>query len=255
LALVSLVACGGALRAPRWPTVTAVVIGMAGWAAWAWCMTGSLMPVTLSAKHAFFSEIEQPFSVRLRLFGEAASIWLFRAGPVTLFAFARRLPWMTAALVLWLTTFLPAHPSGLFHNYGRYLHLLVVPLVLGTIWVCKSRRHLAMPLLSASIVWMAMLVPAHRSSVIGARDHYGGEMPALTSWLERHAPAAPILVHDVGYICQVPLSYVDLVGLKSPGARHIHARLTASGGARSRPAEIAAVACETRPRTLVVLGN
>lgn len=218
-----------------------------------WLLTGSPVPQTGSAKVAFFAEqrLDAVSKLGVGLQAVAASL----LGPLLLGVLGfRRAPAGGVAalfLVLWLLIAMDKLPSGLFHNHGRYLALMVPVLLYGLCSLLPTMR-LRGPL---SVVLLACVLV---TAPVGLRLTWeAGQAGMFLAFEQDVAPNIPegasVLLHDAGYLSwlRADLRLTDAVGLKTASSAALHAELTAPTGDRG-PA-IARIAQQSGAGYLVVL--
>lgn len=201
-----------------------------------WALTGTLAPNTLSAKAYFFAEgcLPVPFKaafVTSALWAFVQDVGLFAVG-FGMAAASRLRGAVVTFVFLFILAYFAAFPGALFHNYYRYLYLLVPVAVLG--WAaCLGHAHRAVRLASAvigGVVAVSVSVSAN-SSIRFCLDEartFSEDNSQMAAWVARHVPKdAVVMVHDAGRISLVgeqPL--MDLVGLKSSYSTEVHRRTT-----------------------------
>lgn len=199
---------------------------------------GSVLPNTVMAKAYFFADGCMPWGVRLvhwsealRSFSMGFGLGWASVGLVGLLA--SRLRWVLVPFVaIFLLVYLDRLPSALFHNWHRYVYVLMPALVAG--WAA---------LLTLPIRWMrfpfvaALVVAVFASALLfwdgvlrlqGGVDFTRRELAGVSVWVASHVPEqSTILVHDAGYVALAGRQHlVDVVGLKSPPSMQVHAEYT-----------------------------
>ncbi len=194
---------------------------------------GGIFPDTAGAKEAFFADKGEAFVNRLQF--ALRAVWsndlvLVFAGLV--FAPLMRGGWV--ALVFLAVVTLSAAlklPGGLYHNHFRYLYpFLPIAIAAWAAFLARWKR--------ADLVFMFATVLSMFFFATKFWPIYAGHWKAMndkrhltTNWIaENLPPKAVIGIHDAGFMpwwlstqpAPSDFRFVDLVGLKSPGAISSH---------------------------------
>jgi hypothetical protein len=201
--------------------IRAVLMAAAGAAPWMLLylqLTGSILPNTGAAKVFFFADGSKPLGLRLQVAAQAFQLCLF--GPLWLGLVG--LPSSRAGraglcfLICWLGIAIVTLPSGLWHNWYRYLTSAVPVLMVG--WCNLLSRRPSLGRAAALILGGWTLI----TCIAGFRAYFDadrGAGPQMVAAVLRNVPAGEmIMIHDAGYIAWAApqLHLVDAVGLKSP---------------------------------------
>lgn len=223
---------------------------------WMWWSVGSPISQTASAKQWFFAEQGAPWKAKSAvMLGGFAQAGLLPLVGIACLAHRSRLwkpvcVYIFALVVAWFAFF----PSGVTHNFSRYLYDLLPALLCVTLDYLRTSR-LAVPWLIVLTGWLALSLPgAWRAYQSG--DHFtDGELTSLAQWLNTNLPArSKILVHDAGYLAYAtPFQLVDVVGLKTPQSMAFHRACTAPTNGRDRQSAVSAIATTSGVRYAVVL--
>ena len=199
---------------------------------------GSVLPNTVMAKAYFFAEGCLPWGVRLARWAEAlqqfsVGLGLGWACFGILGLLVSRVRWVLGPfVVVFLFVYLDRLPGALFHNWHRYLYVLMPVLVAG--WAAL----MVLPIRWARLPFVAMLVVAVAASGLlfwdgiqrlrGGVDFTRRELAGVSAWVATHVPErSTVLVHDAGHIALAGRQHlVDVVGLKSPPSVQTHAQYT-----------------------------
>ena len=194
--------------------------------------SGAVIPNTLSAKVYFFAEGCLPsksrsYGVQLALWSFLVRLGLFSVGFAMALASRQRLI-LFSFFALFIAAYFQRFPGALFHNYNRYLYLLLPIGVMG--WVtCLGHGNRVLRLGSR-----ALGVAVAGTLLLSAGDVFRRHVEEvnmvsednlqMAQWVAGHVPPeAVVMVHDAGRISTIgdhPL--VDLVGLKSPSSVAVH---------------------------------
>lgn len=216
-----------------------------------WCVAGALpvlafilwqgggvLPNTVMAKAYFFAEGCMPWGVRWVHWSAALHAFSMAFGlgwaSVGLFGLlASRLRWVLVPFVAgFLFAYLDRLPGALFHNWHRYVYVLMPALVAG--WAALLTlpiRLMRLPFVAALVVAVAASAALFWDGVLrlqGGVDFTRSELAGVSTWVATHVPdASTVLVHDAGHVALVGRQHlVDVVGLKSPSSVPVHAAYT-----------------------------
>jgi len=227
---------------------------------------GSVLPNTVMAKAYFFAEGCMPLGARLERWTSALhsfsmAFGLGWASVGLLGLLASRLRWVLVPFaVLFLFVYLDRLPGALFHNWHRYVYVLMPVLVAG--WaglLTLPVRRMRFPFVAAlvvAVVASALLFWDGALRLQSGVDFTRRELAGVATWVATHVPeSSTVLVHDAGFIALVGRQHlVDLVGLKSPSSIQVHAQYTWAQCSRQTPA-LAVIAQQAGVRYFVVLGG
>jgi hypothetical protein len=193
---------------------------------------GDLLPGTLLAKAYFFAEGCRPLAAKLWFAAQAITRFLDQLGLAGIGFLGLLVARQRGVLVAFLGGFLAAYvlylPGALFHNWSRYLYLLIPLLIAGWIGLLAASgpalRIMARVGLALAVLTSAWTVPVALSTYAEGIRITRVELAGVSRWLARNANGNdPVLIHDAGYLSLLgrqPL--VDLVGLKTPSSVAIH---------------------------------
>lgn len=241
-------------------SVRFVVLGAVAAAPWLgllWFQTGSIVPATLSAKTNWFAEGCWPVGRRLSVVGGGLGGWLWSmpiagVGVVMLLrSTTGRIAAASAVVVLGVWAW---SVPNVLHAYQR--HRYYAPFLPLLAWGLTCLPAWARPVTLAgaavaAIISTASIVRFEPDAIARAMDVRTRINLALSD-----AKATKVMLHDAGYMAfshAIPVG-IDMVGLKTPLAADLHARLTGPSCGSGRPEAIADLARQTRPGHLVVWG-
>lgn len=232
------------------------------WLAWMWSETGMPIPQTADAKRVYFAEAELPLSTKATTVARSVGRLLLHLGPLALALIglraerAGRLALLFCALLLAL--FLQQFPSGLGHNWNRYLYASLPLFLAGLAFLLRDaepgKRRWPRALAVASVIY-GIAVSPYTLSVYAKRIAIARvELAGLTAWMERNIPpGSRIAVHDAGYVAYATdYTLIDVVGLKTPESRVVHREITAPSAGRRRGEALARILAESRADYLIV---
>lgn len=206
--------------------------------AFIWWRGEGVLPNTVMAKAYFFAEGCMPWDLRLARWWAALRFFSMEFGlgwPCVglLGLLVSRLRWVLlpyVAIFLWV--YLDRLPGALFHNWHRYVYVLLPALMAG--WVALLTlpiRRMRFPFVSALVVAVLACALLFWTGVLrlqGGVDFTRRELAGVSQWVASHVPErATILVHDAGHVSLVGRQHlVDVVGLKTPSSARVHADYT-----------------------------
>jgi hypothetical protein len=269
---------------PELAAISLLLAVRAGWSEWqagegraknlglafAWMIAGAaplalfllangqpLLPNTVSAKAFFFAEGCRPLVAKIQLAIRILGDFIATTG-FALLGFApmafTRFRWIGLGFIAALLgAYIVQLPGALFHNYFRYLHVLMPLMIAGWIGAIASSdpriRRLAQAGLAVALVWSVVMFgncwTKYRDSIDTSRIQLRG----VSEWVAEHVPStATVLVHDAGYISHHGQQrLVDIVGLKTPSSIAAHRDYTwASCGPDARAIDQIALANNAR---------
>lgn len=239
-------------------TRTLAIVGAASAAPWLlllWAQTGAVVPATLAAKRDWYAEGCWPASRRLEILGQGLGGWLWSmpvlsAGLVGLPRTKTGRIVVCAAVAI-LLAWAWSVPNVL-HSYQRHRYLVpLAPLLLFglmglPLWLRPALVGLAAvaAVISAAAVWR--FEPAAVGTAMDVRTRVGQAL--------RQLEVSRVLLHDAGYLAYSDAmpEGVDMVGLKTPLASTLHARLTGPSCGANRRRALLELAEATRPTHLVI---
>ncbi|MGH6627706.1 MAG: hypothetical protein ACRECD_14405 [Burkholderiaceae bacterium] len=231
-------------------------LGAAPWLVWQWVDTGSIVPLTASAKRVFFAEEGLPWQRRLGMIAAAlAQSGLF---PLALaIPFLRRVPLGWGILTFAVSTIFVlfvVFPGGAAHNHSRYLFILSPPLLCGLIGLVRTER-LGVPLLVVAFGSMLLSGPLAWADYNADVRQTKTELAGVAQWARETLPAdARILVHDAGYFAYATsFRLIDVVGLKTPASIEFHRAHGPAGSVADRSPAINLIANHFCPHYAIVL--
>jgi hypothetical protein len=226
--------------------------------------TGHFFAQTTIAKMNWFAPSCRSYTVHFRLFFAASEDFLLSAGPLHLGIFGLAYGAVGRAalayLVIVLASYLWLFPTGLNHNDGRYVYVLVPALLYGVAaLVANARRDLqriGRGIEVAMILFTLALLPA-RVAEFRAHRARAAENDEAARFLRTSIPSgARVLLHDVGLASvATSLRLIDMVGLKSPDAAQVHARLTRPSCGSRRQEAIESIARVNHVTHLVTVAD
>ena len=168
-----------------------------------------VLPNTVSAKAYFFAEGCRPMVQRLLLTKQASGHFLQEIGLALLGFVALPLTRARWIGLLFIPSFLLAYmlrlPGALFHNFHRYLYILMPFAMVGWVAIVTIRDRLDRRIGRALLV-VAAGVALVRADVAWRTYAYyvqfsRTELAGVSDWLDGHLAAGDtVLVHDAGYI-------------------------------------------------------
>jgi len=230
-------------------------------ALWVRMDTGSWLPQTMAAKHAYFAEACSPFATRVHMILQGIWSWMLYCVPVSvgvvglsLRAFGRG---VLLAIAATFALYLILLPSGVFHNEGRYQYAITLPFVaLGCLWLWQ-RRGARVRVATVVLIAYGLVIAGLRyrnSEFDGIRQEY----LQIARWLEVELPhdGTPLLVQDAG----APAVFtshrlVEFVGLKTPSSIEIHRALTLQTCGAQRGVAIRQIAQQSGAQYLVITSD
>jgi hypothetical protein len=231
-------------------------LAAAPWTLWLWLHTGHILPLTSSAKEAFFAEQGYPLALKLRLvFG---AIVQSNLGVLFVFSiFVRRSSLAIPALfflAVVLAAFAIKFPLGLVHNFHRYIYPLLPIALLGLAVGARDSRPIRWGVGLLCLFYVAIGFGAW-PNVVGGRHFTTEQLDSVAQWSREHLPSdARVLVHDAGYFAwATPFSLVDVVGLKTPASIEDHRRWTQPSLGRDRFEAVHAIALRNHVTHAVIL--
>lgn len=224
--------------------------------------TDSPFPTTVEVKRAYFAQGCLPFSAKLNL--STRCLWGATSliGPLTIGILVLPFSSLGWALLVFAFTLVGAYvwrfPGAMCHYGFRYLFVFV-PLLLAAIAeaaTSKGIRKWAGIAIGASALVYGVISFGETMRFRQERIRYvKDDLEGVADWLRRNVPAgSTILVHDAGYVAGVPdLTFVDLVGLKSPASFEAHQEATWPTCGRARHIANDVIARLSQARYFVVL--
>ena len=253
---------------PRVPRLKAMIVwaalGAAPVMAFLLANGADLLPNTVAAKAYFFAEGCLPLVKKLRLTKQFGGLFLQDIGLALLGFVALPLTRARWIAFLFILGFLLAYalrlPGALFHNFHRYLYVLMPFAMAGWVAILTMRDRLDRRIGRALLLTALGLAILRANAAWGMYVHYvefsRTEIAGVTDWVVEHvATSDTVLVHDAGFISlrgRQPL--VDLVGLKSPASVAAHRRYTWTACGPD-PRAMDAIARQSGARYLVVLDD
>ncbi len=227
-----------------------------------WHATGSLLPVTIHAKRAFFAEDCLYPALRRVLVWTSLDELVHLLG---VFAAAAALLALTALgrtcilfVAIFLFAYYEAFPGSLAHSAHRYLYPLLPCLIYGAA-SCLQHRRAAVRVATTLLVVVAVFQSAIHaaspwSAYLNRIQKRDARIAAIAREAQRSIPRdARVLVHDAGYFSYATdLRLVDLVGLRTPASAAVHARLTGPSCGRLRAEAIHEIAVREQATHLIV---
>jgi hypothetical protein len=242
--------------------VALLVAAAAPLAAVSFVQTGMVIPATVAAKAAWFSEGCAPVGDRTSTVLRALRTQWNAMGPAALVSAFLPTSAVGLAALAFVASTLGAFwwflPGGLFHNDYRYMAVFTPVVLLGGVLACRfgsAMRALVLVVLTWGAVHAienADLAIRHLAEAVAFTRT---ELVPLASWVDASTPAdSVLLVHDVGFIGRAAhRRMVDVVGLKSPPSSEVHGRVTAPHCGRDRSKAISEIARGAGATHLVVL--
>jgi hypothetical protein len=225
------------------------------WVIWYWTTTGHWIPLTASAKQAFFAQ--QGYPLRFKMW--VVLITISGSGLGFLFValiFVRRSPLVVPVFVFigaTLAAFVATFPGGLTHNHFRYLYPLLPTALMGLALAAKGDKVVAWGVGTLCSLYVAIGIGTWPHVIAGR--HLTKELDNVAQWSREHLPPdARVLVHDAGYFAwATSLVLVDVVGLKTPSSIEDHRRWTMPSTGRNRHEAVHAIAYRSRVTHAVIL--
>lgn len=216
----------------------------------------TLGPPTASAKQVFFAYYALPLWLRLMVGAIVLGQFVMHTGPLVVLLLpaawwtTRGRVGMVVLSVFWVGFTLSGGP-GLNHNYFRYAHPFVIPLLVVAVTAWRGWWRKA--LLLGATAAIAFQVPERWRVYTEAQHVVVDAQGVAATWLREHTPAGTrVLVHDAGILSETTnAALIDLVGLKTPSSMRIHANLTGPSGGVKRGEALHAIACRGNPEYYV----
>jgi len=236
------------LRANRAAGLRSVALAASGaipWLMLLWWQTGHIVPTTLAAKRNWYAEGCLPLDRRAITVASGLGLWLFISAGVVigLWGLIRRpigrLALVSFAIVLVAWTWsVPSLLNG-YHRH-RYFAPFLVFLAAGICWIPDPWRSRACRLAAVLSVVTTSQVLLHEPGMIQNAVRQRSEVVAML----QAARADRVIVHDAGFAAWAGASptFIDMVGLKTPLAAALHARLTGPTCGAGRAAALDALA-------------
>lgn len=233
------------------------------WLLWMLVDTGSVLPLTISAKRYFFADDSQPLLSKLSFVLMCATKVTVQTGVLAVgligLGMVRAGRAALLAIIVILALYAVFFPIGASHNEYRYLYVLAATFPAGLAIAMgraapRERRWLHRALIACA-TW-AIVLSFHMLSVYAEGVAFTRqELAGMSKWVEDNVPAdARIAVHDAGYIAYAnDRAMTDIVGLKTPFAAKIHAALTSPSSGLNRVDAVSRILRESRSNYLVVL--
>lgn len=221
------------------------------WLLWLWLSTGALLPLTVSAKRAFFADDKDLLRSTLEIFRHLAASGTLLVVPLLIAA--RGVP-LRPALAFFVGAFTAAYahsfPSGLEHNYCRYTYTLFPAFIYLLAYANIPQKYLHIGALIALI-----LFPFYRWGHQYSTYTFAYELADVAEWARDNlSEDARVLIHDAGYIAYATdFHLTDMVGLKAPASIEQHRRWTAPSGGHDRHEAIARIAADSKPTHAIIL--
>jgi hypothetical protein len=238
-------------------------LGLAPWIVWYYMSTGDPIPLTISAKTAFFSEACAPAAEKSRYVLNAAANFIGEIGiAVALVAglLSRRRSWAIAAfIVIFLAAYYLRFPGALGHYWYRYWYPLIPAIFFGAMEMMSARRRYirlsAYALITISLLFSLAKLPDNMAQTFRDREATTRDHGSLASWINQNLSGDDrLLVHDVGHISwNTDLPLVDLVGLKTPESIQFHKEITYPSCGKQRALAISKIGIKFSATHLVVL--
>ena len=229
--------------------------GALPWLLLVWWQTGQLLPTTLAAKRDWYAEGCWPLARRAGTVASAVGLWLFISGGVAvgIWGLLRRsigrlaLTSFAVVLAAWSWS-VPSLLAG-YHRH-RYFAPFLAFLVAGICWIPEPWRARACRLAAALAIVTSAQVLLHEPRMIADAARQRGEVVEML----RTAHADRVIVHDAGYAAwsDGARTFIDMVGLKTPLAAALHARLTGPSCGVERGAALDSLARLESARFLLI---
>ena len=230
-----------------------------------WQATGSLLPITIHAKRAFFAEECLYPAIRRVFVWTSLEEFVHLLGVFVAAAALLGLTSLGRTCLLFVTIFLFAYydafPGALGHSAHRYLYPLLPCLIYGAA-SCLQHQRTGLRVAATLLVVVAAIQSAlHAASpwheyLNRIRDRHA-RIAAIAREAQQLIPHdARVLVHDAGYFAYATdLRLIDLVGLRTPASATVHARLTGPSCGRARSDAIHEITVREHVTHLVVSPN
>ncbi|PVE24465.1 hypothetical protein DC522_10255 [Microvirga sp. KLBC 81] len=229
----------------------------APWLLWSWIATGSVTPLTASAKRAFFAEELYPFWFKLKIaliFTVQSGVGAFLLAALFVRRMSIGVP-VLLSLVVILLMFAVTFPGGLFHNFYRYCYPLLPIGLLG--WGIATRDSRGMRWAFGALAAIYVVIGFNTWPHVAGGRRFTAELDEAARWSREHLPAgARILIHDAGYFAwATPFALFDIVGLKTPSSIADHRRWTLPSRAQERHVAVHEIARRSRVSHAVILND
>lgn len=239
-------------------SIVVALLAALPWLLWARWDTGQFVPATMSAKTFYFAEAGQPAFIKILGLFAAANYMMIVVGFLGFLVIPRK-P-VGFALLAFYVAFMLAYymklPGGLYHNYHRYLQLLL-PVSISMLVLSIEARALARNLLLIAGCWLLVTMPRAVSSHVASIEHTRTELAGLAAWSKANLPAGSrLLIHDAGYLAfATDFELVDMVGLKTPASIAYHEKFTGPSNGERRGDAIHEIALKFSPTHAVILND
>jgi hypothetical protein len=224
-----------------------------------WVLTGAPLPNTLSAKKEFFAFYGRPLWLNAMVLAVILGRWSVHFGPIVLALVAARRHRTDSvavyAFLVYLAVMAVMGPNVLEHNYFRYLHPFVVPLLVAGL--CTLVGWPRQFFIASSLAWIIWTSPSRWASYESWKAVSTGTQSEVAAWFSNNSSStARVLVHDAGYLSETTtVELYDLVGLKSPSSTNAHAEFTGPTAGRLRAEALHRIACRSDPHFYVALNG
>jgi hypothetical protein len=238
------------------------LLGFAPFAVFSIWQVGSVFPLTIDAKRAFFSEDSADYAYKLSVVLDGIKIFFSQIGFLSLGLLFLPFTSLGRICLGFMTVFYVVYflqlPGALHHYFFRYQYILLPLLLIGAVTVLSSEKKF-IRILSVGIGLFALSFSAYsfKSNLLyytNSNSFTKNELEPLAIWTKANIPAdQTILIHDAGYIAHFTnFRLVDFVGLKTPTAITFHKQLTNPSSGQKRIDAIEIIAKQAKAHYLIM---
>lgn len=238
------------------------LLGFTPFAVFSIWQVGSVFPLTIDAKRAFFSEDSADYAYKLSVVMGGIKIFFSQIGFLSLGLLVLPFTSLGRICLGFMTVFYVVYflqlPGALHHYFFRYQYILLPLLLIGAVTALSSEKKF-IRILSVSIGLFALSfsVYSFKSNLlyyINSNSFTQNELEPLAIWAKTNIPSdQTILIHDAGYMAYFTnFRLVDFVGLKTPSAIALHKQLTNPSSGQKRIDAIEIIAKQADAHYLIM---
>jgi hypothetical protein len=238
------------------------LLGFAPFAVFSIWQVGSIFPLTIDAKRAFFSEDSGDFFYKLDVVLNGIKLFFKQIGFLSLGLLI--LPFTSLGriclgfmAVFYVVYFLQL-PGALHHYFFRYQYIFLPILLIGAVTVLSSeKKFIRIVGFGVGLLALFFSVYSFKSNLLyytNSNSFTKNELEPLSAWTNANIPASQtILIHDAGYMAYFTnFRLVDFVGLKTPSAIALHKHLTNPSSGQKRIDAIEIIAKQADAHYLIM---
>jgi hypothetical protein len=238
------------------------LLGFTPFAVFSIWQVGSVFPLTIDAKRAYFSEGSADSTYKLGVVLDGIKIFFSQIGFLSLGLLALPFTSLGRICLGFMTIFYVVYflqlPGALHHYFFRYQYILLPFLLIGAATALSSEKKFIRILsLGIGLFALSFSVYSFKSNLLYYTNSNGftkNELEPLAAWTNANIPAnQTILIHDAGYMAYFTnFRLVDFVGLKTPSAIALHKQLTNPSGGQKRIDAIEIIAKQANAHYLIM---